>query len=251
MKITTTALFALLGTWTGSVLAAESPHAVTASAGITTDYLYRGISRSSEDPAAQAGFEYAYKPLGLYAGVWGSSVEFSSLASDTASVELDYYGGLRGEFANGIEWDVGGVWYSFPGQDQDTAGDFDYAEARGELGYRFSALPLTPRVAVLGAWSPDFFGEDGDGLYGAGSLDLSLPRDFVLGVGIGHQYVDGDLSSGPGGYEYTHWRVGLSRRFLGLNLGLSYQDSPDEEECGGDLCDERVVFSVSTALDAF
>ncbi|HMM77315.1 MAG TPA: TorF family putative porin [Gammaproteobacteria bacterium] len=251
MKNYTKLLAGAIGLWAGVAAAADSPHAVTAQLGLTTDYVYRGISRSSEDPALQGGLEYEYEPLGLYAGVWGSSIEFDSLANDASTLELDWYGGLRGRFANGIDWDLGGIWYSFPDQDQDRAGDFDYAEARGQLGYRFANLPLTPRVAVFGAWSPDFFGEDGDGLYGGGNLDLTLPREFLLGFGIGHQYVDGDRTSGRAGYEYTHWRAGISRRFLGLNFDVSYHDSLNEDECGRDLCDERVVFSVSTALDVF
>jgi hypothetical protein len=40
---------------------------------------------------------------------------------------------------------------------------------------------------------------------------------------IGYQWVEGDKSTGNGngdhgddGYDYTHWRIGISRRFSAL-----------------------------------
>ena len=41
-----------------SVGAAESPHSFSANAALATDYVFRGISQTDEDPAIQGGFDY-------------------------------------------------------------------------------------------------------------------------------------------------------------------------------------------------
>ena len=42
---------------------------------ITSDYVYRGISQTLEEPALQGGFDVG-TAFGGYLGVWGSSVNF-------------------------------------------------------------------------------------------------------------------------------------------------------------------------------
>jgi len=236
----------------GAAYAAEnSPHAVSANVALTTDYIYRGISQTSEDPAIQGGFDYSYAPFGFYLGIWASSLEFNAGSSDAASIEIDWYGGFAGAFSNGISWDIGGLYYSYPDQDEDDspAGDYDFVEAYGSLGYSFAEVTFEPSVTGMLAYSPDFYGEDGDGIYLKGTLELSLPHDIGLAFDLAYQDVDGNKTSGPDGFDYTHWRVGLSKEFAGLGLDVSYYDSSDSDDCGGNLCDGRVVFTLSASLD--
>jgi uncharacterized protein (TIGR02001 family) len=229
------------------VTAEDSPHEFSANMALTTDYMYRGISQSNEQPAISGGFDWAYSTGGfadVYAGIWASSLDFSD--GDT-SIEIDYYGGLTGEFSNGISWDVGGLYYQYPGTDADAGADFDFAEVYGNLGYTFADVSLEPSVGFGVAYSPDFFGEDGDGLYLSGTLDLSLPMGFGLSFLVGHQDVDGDKTSGPAGFDYTHYVVGLNKSVSIFDFDVSYYDSSDETDCGGDIC-EAIVFTVSSSF---
>ena len=41
---------------------------------VTSEYVFRGVSQSAEDPAVQAGVDVTYKLF--YVGIWGSGVEF-------------------------------------------------------------------------------------------------------------------------------------------------------------------------------
>jgi uncharacterized protein (TIGR02001 family) len=56
-------------------LAEDSPHSFTANVGLTSDYLFRGISQTGHDPAIQGGFDYAHgerllpRHLGLQRGL--------------------------------------------------------------------------------------------------------------------------------------------------------------------------------------
>ncbi|MCG8324041.1 MAG: TorF family putative porin [Thiotrichales bacterium] len=229
---------------TTGVSAGDSPHEFSANIALTTDYLYRGISQTSEEPAIQGGFDYSYSPWGFYAGVWASNLDFED--GDT-SIEIDYYGGFAGEFANGISWDIGGLYYQYPGTDADAGADFDFVEAYGSLGYTFSDVVFEPTFGVGVAWSPDFFGEDDDGIYVNGTLDLSLPHDFGLSFLVGHQDVDGDKTTGPAGFDYTHYVVGVNKSWKIFDFDVSYYDTSDETDCGGDIC-EALVFTISSSF---
>jgi uncharacterized protein (TIGR02001 family) len=232
----------------------HSLHVWSANVALTTDYLYRGVTQTNEGPAIQGSFDYAYTPYGFYLGIWGSNVEFNIAApalsggvpvetqTDDASLEIDFYGGFNGTFANGVSWDIGVLYYFYPGQDEDSGGgDYDFIEGYLNLGYTFVKVPLEPAVGFGFAYSADFFGGDGDSVYPQGSLALSLPEGFGLSLTVAHLSVGGDETTGPAGFSYTHWSVALSRRLLGLDLGVAYHDADDDcadEFIGdGDLCD--------------
>lgn len=78
---------------------------ISANVGVVSDYRFRGISQSNEEPALQGGVDYAHDS-GVYLGLWGSSVEFGD-----ASAEIDLYGGWGGSF-NAVDVKFGGVYYA-------------------------------------------------------------------------------------------------------------------------------------------
>ena len=215
----------------------EAVHQVTANVAMTTDYLFRGLSQTDENPAIQGGIDYSYTPVGFYAGTWASNVAFAE------SSEFDFYAGLSGELGIGVSWDVGGLYYTYPGSSADP--EENYFEVYTNLGYSFSKVQLEPSLSTGVFYSPDFFGEDGAGIYVYGGLDLSLPYDIGLSLLVGWQDVEGDMLTGPVGYDYTHYSIGLSRDVGPLSLSLSWNDADDA--CGGDLC-EAVVFTVSSSF---
>ena len=223
-----------------SVQAQDSPHEISANVSILTDYLYRGISQTNENFALQGGFDYAHSPTGLYIGTWASNVDFAE------SLEIDVYGGIGGELGKGLSWDVGGLYYMYPGSNAQPEEDF--FEAYANLGYTFIEVQLEPSIAAGVAWSPDFFGENGDGVYVYGSLDLSLPHDFGVSLYVGHQDVEGDKLSGPAGFDYVHYSIGLSKSFGPLDLSVSWNDANNECDGGtNELC-QAVVFSVGSSF---
>ena len=225
-----------------AALAEDAEHEFSGNVGLFSDYLYRGISQTLEGPAIQGGLDYAHTPSGLYAGVWASNVDFGA----DASIEIDYYGGIAGEFANGVSWDVGGLYYQYAGSDDQPEEDF--VEAYVSLAYTFTDVSYEPVMGAGAYYSPDFFGEDGDAVYVYGSLDLSLPRDFGLSFYAGYQHVAGEQSSGPAGFDYVHYSIGLSRGFGPLALGLSWNDAGDDCDGGSNEACRALVFSVSSSF---
>ena len=224
--------------------AGDSPHQFSANVLMATEYLYRGLTKSNEDPAIQGGFDYSHETLGVYVGFWASSIEFNAGTTNTASIETNFYGGIAGEFNNGVSWDIGGLYYYYPDSNEDTVGDFNFVEVYGNLGYTVEAS-RDPTIDFGIAYTPDFFGEDDDGIYLYGGLSFTLPHNFDIYSNIGYQDVNGGKTSGPAGFNYVHYAVGLTYDFGILTFDGSWNDADDD--CGpGDAC-EVFVLTVSSS----
>ncbi len=218
-------------------LGMDSEFDISANVGFVSEYSFRGIAQSDENIAIQGGFDASHSS-GLYAGIWGSSVDFND--GDEANIEIDIYGGYGGE-VNGVSYDVGGLYYAYPGAD--SALDYDFWEVYGSLGYDFEVASATVGVN----YSPDYFGSSGDAVYTHLGIDVPLPYDFTLSGGIGYQSIDDNVAFGVP--DYTDWSVGLSYTLEGFDLSVSYVDTDLDEpsECG-DGCESRVIFGVSRSF---
>lgn len=249
-KLTTiSTLFVFIVVLSGSVFAEEpeawnNPKNMSGTVWLTTDYVFRGISNTNENPAVQGSLDYAFK--GFYAGIWGSNTSITN-----AAIEIDFYAGYAGSIGN-LGYDIMGIYYGYP--DGGSAPEPDAFEAHLGLTYTFAGVPLEPKLGVGYNYSPDFFGEDGAGNYVNGTLDLTLPYGLGLGGEIGFQDVEGDETTGNGlgmnggnGFDYVHWRISLTADIKDwFNLDLSYHDTDsDAKDFFGDIADSRVVFTIS------
>lgn len=52
-----------------------SPHTFTGNVGLFSQYVFRGISQTNEDPALQGGFDYSHAS-GFYIGTWASNISW-------------------------------------------------------------------------------------------------------------------------------------------------------------------------------
>jgi uncharacterized protein (TIGR02001 family) len=224
----------LAGSLLGAPLLAHAE--ITANVALTTDYVWRGTSQTLEDPAIQGGFDYAHAS-GLYVGVWGSNVDFGE--GDSADLEFDVYGGFGGEFGGGIGYDIGLIYYAYPGTAPGV--DYDWLEVYGSLSYSYFTLALN--------YSSDVFNSGEDGLYINLSGEYPINDTFSISGGIGNYSFD-DSVFGPGAPDsYSDWNVGLSAAYAGLGFDLRYHDTDDDgETLFGDIADGRVVFTVSKEL---
>jgi uncharacterized protein (TIGR02001 family) len=229
----------------GGLLAAEN---FSNTLYLTTDYVFRGVSFTSEDPAIQGSFDYAH-PSGFYAGVWGSNWDGFGTESE---LELDYYGGYASALGP-VDYDLSVLYYTFPAA-EDPGIELDYFETHVGLSHTAEAIPLTPTVGVGYNYSPDYNGNDGTSHYVLGNLDLVLPAEIGLGFGVGYLDVQGDNLSGfQGGFSYTHYQVSLSKTIRGFTFDLTYHDTSSacEDEYGGPIlldesvCTPGAVFTLS------
>ena len=232
--------------------AESSPHSFSANVAISTDYRFRGITQSVNDPAISGGFDYSYSgdPIGVYVGTWASSIDFGhadDASPDRASMELDIYGGLAGTLpiAKGVSWKFGGYGYLYPGSNTGPGvAHYDYVEAYGSLGYDFGPV----NVAAGFAYSPDYFFESGDGLYLSGDVGIPLPYDFALSGHIGHQDIHDNAQFGTP--DYYDWNIGVSKTWKIFTFKVSYVDTDiGKSDCfgGTNFCGATGMFSVSAA----
>ena len=221
---------AVLAAWLGLSGAAgaqdESP--ISANLAVTTDYVFRGYTQTGEDPAIQGGLDWA-DSSGWYVGTWASNIDFGP--GDDASVEVDIYGGYAWE-ANDVSYDVGLLYYAYPGADSNSG--YDFIEAYAGLGLDLKAVSLSGAVH----YTPDNFGETGAGWYMTGGLSRGLTDALSVDANVGFSQVTEDF-----GEDYLDWNLGLSYAFSRLALDLRYHDT-DAPDCAGS-CDARVVLSLS------
>lgn len=208
--------------------------------GLATDYRFRGISQTNNDPEVSGGFDFTAEN-GIYAGVWGSNISFGG------SMELDYYGGYRGKISEDLGYDVGYILYSYPSDDSDT--DLNYGEIYGSLTY----------AGLKGGvnYSSDYFGETGSYwyLYGQYSHDIIKNVSATASVGYNNFNSSDDMASflatesNPGD-NYVDWKVSVSTAWQGLTWSLAYVDTNlSTQDCGGaDICAATAVLSISKAL---
>ncbi|MGH8530709.1 MAG: TorF family putative porin [Nevskiales bacterium] len=228
---------------------------------LTSDYVFRGISQSSQDPAFQGSIDFK-EDNGFYAGVWGSNVDFNEnellpdpLEVDDGQVEFDIYVGWGGKFPNEkAGWDINLTYFLYPGTDSQL--EYDYLELTPALFYDFGTFNINGKIH----YSPDFFGlAFDDGFYYEANLGIPLQNNFSLGFHVGHQTLDKETLVPPLPValedSYTDYSVALGLAAAGLNFTLAYTDTDlNEKDCllfagvGEDVCEGRVVFTVARSL---
>jgi uncharacterized protein (TIGR02001 family) len=225
------AIVGILGlAWCGDALAQERPVAVTANVAASTDYVFRGVSQTEEDPAISAGVDLTSGAL--YAGAWASNVSF--VGDDDTSAEVDLYGGYRAE-VGGWAVDVGGVAYLYT--NQPDGADYDYVEAK--LAISRAVGPATIGGAVF--YSPDFFGAaEDEATYVEANAAFSPADRWTLSGALGRQFVSSD-------FDYTTWNVGAAYALTDtFAADVRYHDT--DEHDFGQVYGARVVVSLKATF---
>lgn len=223
---------ALISAFSAPVFADEapaSPHTVTGNVTVASDYIFRGVSQSQHKPALQGGLDYSHSS-GIYLGTWGSNVNWvrdTNFKTDS-SLEMDFYGGYKGSFATDFSYDVGALYYYYPGDVVAGTKNTNSAEVYGSLGWKFISLKYSH------AASDNLFGwyntTTSKSSRNSGYLDLSANYDLGAGWGInghvGHQTI-----RNLGAASYTDWKLGVSKDVGFGVIALAYTDT-NAEGCG-------------------
>ena len=201
----------------GAASAQDSPD-VAWNLGVTSDYVFRGYSQTSEDPAIFGGVDVTVGSF--YAGAWASNVDFG----DDTDAEFDIYGGYRTE-VSGFAVDVGVVGYLYVSQP--GGAHYDYVEFKAAASRAFG--PVTLGAAVY--WSPDFFGADEDATYVEANAAFSPAAKWTVSGAVGHQALDVNA-------DYATWNAGVAYAFSdNVAIDVRYHDTDET----GPLSDDRVV----------
>ncbi|MDD5336736.1 MAG: TorF family putative porin, partial [Rhodoferax sp.] len=139
MKLKTTSAMVLSTLLVGTAAMAqtkapEPDYTLSYNVGVTSDYRFRAIAQTSTNPALQGGVDFAHKS-GLYLGAWASNISWIKdyAGATDGSVELDLYGGYKGEISKDFTYDLGLITYQYPGDTATT--DIYTTEFYGALTY--------------------------------------------------------------------------------------------------------------------
>ncbi len=196
----------------------------------SSDYVFRGVSQTEEDPAISGGVDLTGGTF--YAGAWASNVAFPG--DPDTDAEIDLYAGVRPEFA-GWNWDFGAVGYFYTSQP--NGADYDYVEAK-------VATSRAIGPAIIGGalyWSPDFFGSaEDEATWVEANAALSPADKWTVSGAVGRQFVSSD-------FDYTTWNVGAAYQLTDtLALEVRYHDT--DEHDFGDIYGSRAVVSLKAVF---
>jgi uncharacterized protein (TIGR02001 family) len=194
-----------------AVMAQAAPESsLSFNVGGVTDYRYRGISQSRNQPAIQAGVDYADKS-GFYVGAWGSTIKWiEDSGSSDGSLELDIYGGYKGS-AGAISYDLGVLRYEYVGNKLGRVSGYVNANTT-EV---YAALTYGMFTAKYSHALSDTFGNVNS--KNSSYIDLSAAVDlgsgFTLTPHVGRQVIKNGSA-----YSYTDYSLTLGKD---LGKGLS------------------------------
>lgn len=222
MKIICLAAMAAAGAIATSAAHAEdteAPSDITISGGATviSDYRFRGISQSNKRPAIQGTATLSHSS-GLYASVWGSSID--DYIADN-STELDFVAGFKTNVGQST-LDAGVTYYYYPNS---TFQFSDFFEVYTSLSHTLG--PVTGKVGVTYAPKQQALSLDGiskeDSLYVSGDLSAGIPKTPIsVNAHLGRSFERSYLTFGQ---KYTDWSVGATYTWRNLALGVSYVDT--------------------------
>lgn len=240
MRFLKKAFWAALMAGSAMAGAAAPAHAETTFSGnvaLTTDYAFRGISQTDQDPALQGGFDVVSGIF--YGGVWASTIDF---AAQSAELEIDLYAGVTPKLGP-VTLDFGVIGYLYPSA-SDDASELDYVELKG-------GAKITPVEGLtLGGtlfYSPEFTLDGGDSLYAEAAGSYAITDKFAVSGAVGHQSVDATnyFADGAGFTDsYTTWNLGATYTLYGFGLDLRYVDTDLDTA----ITEERVIFTIKRAL---
>lgn len=217
---------------TVALAGAASAQELTASynIGLTSDYVFRGVSQTQEDPAIQGGIDLSYG-IG-YAGVWASNVDFGS---DDPTAEIDFYAGIKPTVGD-TSFDLGVLYYGYVDDKGLTPGSYSFVELKAAASRAFG--PATLGAAVY--YSPEYAGKGGSSTYFEVNGAVPVAEKLTLSGAVGRQTIKN--------YDdYNTWNVGLAYALTDkLSADLRYHDT--SEHGFGAIYDSRVVVSLKAAF---
>lgn len=235
----TSALLALLVSQ-DAVAATKKRVPITANVALATDYIWRGLTQTSRNPAISGGFDYAHES-GFYAGTWASNVEFASadntIDNPRASQELEGYFGYAHKINDSLGVTLGYIYYDYPGAN--ASHNYDFQEGALSATYTHSDMSMTLGVN----YSDNFWGGSGDATFVNGSVTYDVDDHWSVSGSLGHQSIENNAAFGEADYSVGTFSVSYAiDEVLSVTAGLSKTDHSDE--CG----DTNYVLALSASF---
>ena len=195
---------------------------VSGNVGLSSDYIWRGMTQTNGDIAVNGGFDLS-TDNGFYLGTWASNADMvttnaSGAVTAKASMELDVYLGFSGEMAENMTYDIGYISVIYPGNDA-----LDFEEAY--VGFNIYGLSI---------------------LYSDGQDN-----------GPSYSEIGYSVDAGPGSFNISYGEyedngdntlVGYDWNIADFTLGFYYYDYEDDATVAGGADDDGGYVSLSKSF---
>lgn len=177
---------------------------------VANDYRFRGYTQTNFKPAAQVGIDLSHSS-GFYLGNWNSNVGWTN----GASLEMDFFGGWKGDIGHGLKLDVGVLQYTYPGSSMPVSPNTT------ELYVGIGSGPLNFKVS----WAPtNWFGyaDSKNAVYLDAKADFPLGDGWGVGLHAGYQFLNNvrDMNGNTTG-GYFDYKAGIYKDIKGWIFDLS------------------------------
>ncbi len=167
--------------------------------GLTTNYMFRGISLSANNPAVQGGLTYTF-PVGVYFNVWGSNTDYNAPDGKRVSSEFDTIMGWQGSVLEDFTYNLNFARYNYPG-----SRSANYNEVNTLFGYKVFQLGLS--------YTANYSGTHASGTYVNGILTFNLPSKYVYFEDVSFQAGMGHYSlARAAGNSYSDYLMTLTKK---------------------------------------
>lgn len=268
--------------------------ALTGSAAIGSQYIFRGLTQTDGKPTVQAELDLVH-PLGFYlsaslsniswftdqnAGIHSNSTSLGSPAAvgapylpgkeNSASVELDLFGGYKWGFAKDWTLDVGLYRYLYPGTYDNLGAYRNPATTEAYLGVSYSWASLKYSQVI----SANTFGVNNSGGTSYVDLSLAIPLGESGWTVLAHggrttyatkanpgYFLNGSTLTGNNSlFSYTDYKLGVAKEIKGYTLALAgtHADGKSrasdndvtvyENAFGRNIGQDRLTFSITKAF---
>ena len=183
--------------------------------GLTSDYVYRGISQTAGKPAVQGDVHYSKD--GWTIGAWASHADVKR-GEDGLPSEIDLY--ISRDWSLNDDWAlrVTASHYTYPNDPR--VASYDYEEL-------VTGLSFKSRLFATVAWTPNLTRYSNNGFVrneSAMSYELAAIQPFFEqlsgSAGIGYYDLPGALRA-----DYWFWNVGLAYSLGRTRIMVSYIDT--------------------------
>jgi uncharacterized protein (TIGR02001 family) len=214
---------------------ARADSVVSGSLGGTSDFVFRGLSLTRGDPAAQMSIDIEF-PKEFYVGAFVATCDPNP--GPSPPVEMDIWAGRYWRMSESISADLRLSQYTYP--DDPRRVSYNRTEITGTLGYRnqlFIAAIYSPNTKAV-ASSPGY--DEGD----AWAVELSgrypIGERFAVSAGIGHYGLDEVYHD-----SYSYWNVTVTATLAPFELQLAWLGVDDgaEEHFSEDVVGDRVALT--------
>jgi uncharacterized protein (TIGR02001 family) len=201
----------------GQAVGAQNAGDIGGNIGVTSDYVYRGVSQTAGRGAIQGDLHFTHRS-GWTIGAWGSHADLER--NEAAPTEIDLY--VSRDWTLNSDWavQVTATHYTFPNDPRQSS--YDYEELTTSLSYK-------SRLFASATWTPNLTRYSNFGFVrnqSAVSYEMAatqpLIRQISASAGLGYYDLPSPLQA-----DYWFWNLGLACSFGRAQLALTYIDTDE------------------------